>query len=654
MSLANPVFPVLRPVLRLPQSEETWQIARFRLPLWLDSDDGPPLRPWCVVGLRPPAEVFVQDLKKEDEPPPAEEVVEAFVETARRAGFLPRRLEVAEDGLVDDLRRYLRHLRHLASLDVEIVRVESLPQLSDALDARVQPFFQDDPGLLAGEGVTLDQIASFAEAAAVFARAEPWRHLGGEDLIHVESPEAGALRFAFILGSAIPERGVLFLPEPQEETATESPEPESPWMIRFMPPWMVPTQDLYIWERYGLALAGEGGHPLATNAGDDTRRPDAGLLDRFEAFLRAIADTTEDEMDSGRWEKAVETWRGPVRLVFSLPNLLQPPELDWDDDLEDLPDEEWLDEVFAIEADEAHDEEDEEDEEDETDEDLFAEAPGEATAPETPEIAARNLVEQAWEARGRRRVALARQALALWPDCADAWSVLAEREPDPERSVSLYSHALEVAERAIDPLLFERHAGDVWEVPEIRPYLRARLGLSDALWSAGRREEAVDHFQELLRLDPKDHGVRNRLVDSLLLLGRDRDAARVLDADPDTQTHSLYSRTLLAFRREGDSPGARNCLTLALARNPFIPEYLLAEDLRAEEVLPVLLQMGDRSEAIAYAMAAQEVWESTPGVLAWLDGRTSTRRTRRPSRKPTRKGAKPGNKLGKKKRTGRR
>lgn len=499
------------------------------------------------------------------------------------------------------------------------------------MDEKIEGFMRrlcyDDPGLLSGDGVTLEQVASFAEAASSFARAEPWRHLEEEDVIHVEAPESDPVRFASVLGSISRERGILFLSELWKPGAVRF---EEPWLLRYADARTMPSPDLYLWERYGLALAGENDLPWVSTPADGNRRPDAGLLDRFEAILRALAVTTEDEMDSGRWEKTVETSRGSVRVVLSLPDLLNPPQPDWDDELDALSaaaeEEGWLDDVLL----------------EDLEEELTAAGArametgevGKAAVPPArmcPEWEAQLLVDEAWEVMGRRRVALARRALALWPDCADAWSLLAERERDPERAVILYTHAMAVAERGLDPLFFEIHAGSFREIPETRPYLRARLGLADALWEVDRCEEAVAHFQELLRLDPMDsRDVRSRLVDALLLLGRDGDAARVLAAYPgDTLAHSLYSRALLAFRREGDSPGARKCLTIALTRNRFVPEYLLAEDLGPDEVTPLLLQPGDRSEAVFYAVAAFDVWERTPGAFDWLRKRVSEQRRSR-------------------------
>ena len=584
------------PASQLPRSDEIWQIARFRLPLWIDPDEGgPPFRPWCVIGLRPPDQFFVQDPGELDEPPPAEQVAEALVEAARQAGLLPRRLLVAEDDLAGDLRRCLTELGIGGIGGIEIELAESLPQLMEALDPRVQPFFRDDPGLLAGEGVTLDQVASFADAAASFARAEPWRHLVELDKVRVESRETGTVSFAIVLGSVDEEHGVVFLPDEQEDGS------EEPWLMVYVPAWEIPVEDLYTWERHGLALARENRYPVVSSPDAPDLWPDAGILAWIEAVLRAIAVSTEDEMDSGRWEKTVETGRGPMRLVLSLPDLIR----------------------------------------------QAAESPGPETSetPETPEDTARDLAEQAFEAVGRRRVALARQALAIWPGCVDALILLAGYEPDPESSVAMYSRAMEVAERAFDPLLFETRAGDFWEIPEARPYLQARFGLAEALWDTDRWEEAVAHLEELLRLDDLDHlGARRHLVDKLLLLDRDREAARLLDACPDESlAHSLYTRTLLAFRREGDSPGARNCLTLALAHNRFVPEYLLTDEFPPLPATP-LFRPGDRSEAFLYGVSSCEVWDCTPGALDWLRDRLAERR------KAGRKRGKPG----KKKKKGRR
>jgi hypothetical protein len=67
-----------------------------------------------------------------------------------------------------------------------------------------------------------------------------------------------------------------------------------------------------------------------------------------------------------------------------------------------------------------------------------------------PRYRAEDLVYEAWEAAGERRVALARKALALWPDCADAYGLLAQAASSLEGHASCLSGALPLASERSD------------------------------------------------------------------------------------------------------------------------------------------------------------------------------------------------------------
>ena len=137
-----------------------------------------------------------------------------------------------------------------------------------------------------------------------------------------------------------------------------------------------------------------------------------------------------------------------------------------------------------------------------------------ASRGDTPLEQAQDLMYQAFEEGDeRRRVELARQALALSPDCADAYVLLAEHAPNRKEALALYEQGVAAGERALGPEVFERDAGHFWGLLETRPYMRARLGLALQLWTAGRRDEAVTHLQDMLRLNPNDNqGVRYTLA----------------------------------------------------------------------------------------------------------------------------------------------
>jgi len=112
--------------------------------------------------------------------------------------------------------------------------------------------------------------------------------------------------------------------------------------------------------------------------------------------------------------------------------------------------------------------------------------------------------------------------------------------------------------------------------------MRARLGLAHSLWTAGRRDEAVQHLQDLLRLNPGDNqGVRYTLAGFLLFLDRNNDLDRLLQQYPDESSAAwAYTKALLAFRQQGDTPETRHALQEARKTNKHVPAYLLVKSSR--------------------------------------------------------------------------
>ena len=85
--------------------------------------------------------------------------------------------------------------------------------------------------------------------------------------------------------------------------------------------------------------------------------------------------------------------------------------------------------------------------------------------PRTPLEEAQELMYEAFEARGRRRVQLARQALEISPDCADAYVLLAEETArTPQAALALYQKGLEAGERVLGSEFFEENAGHFWGI----------------------------------------------------------------------------------------------------------------------------------------------------------------------------------------------
>lgn len=238
--------------------------------------------------------------------------------------------------------------------------------------------------------------------------------------------------------------------------------------------------------------------------------------------------------------------------------------------------------------------------------------------PDTPLGKAQAIMFRAFEEPNeKRRIQLAKDALAICPDCADAYNLLAEHATSRKETRRLYEQGVAAGERALGPEAFQRHVGHFWGILETRPYMRARLGMAHGLWSAGRREEAVLHLQDMLRLNPGDNqGVRYTLAGFLFFLDRDDDLAQLLQQYDEPSATWAYTKALLSFRKHGDSPEARQLLTQAKKSNKHIPPYLTGE--KYPETQPGYYSPGDENEALNYIGGFLAAWKSTPGAIAWL------------------------------------
>lgn len=235
---------------------------------------------------------------------------------------------------------------------------------------------------------------------------------------------------------------------------------------------------------------------------------------------------------------------------------------------------------------------------------------------------AQSIMYDAWEAEGPQRIKLARKALEVSPDCADAYVLLAEEAAGSlQEARVLYAEGVAAGKRALGERTFKEAVGMFWGILETRPYMRALAGLADCLWELGQREEAVVHYQELLRLNPNDNqGIRDLLINCLLELNRDEEAGKLLKRYArDGMATWLYSWALWEFRQGGDSAKARKRLKAALAQNPHVPDFLLGRK-RLPRYLPEYYGFGDENEAVIYATYNIVNWRRTPGAVEWLAG----------------------------------
>lgn len=238
---------------------------------------------------------------------------------------------------------------------------------------------------------------------------------------------------------------------------------------------------------------------------------------------------------------------------------------------------------------------------------------------------AHDVLAQAYESdSSAERIKFAKRALEIWPDCADAYVVLAEHADNRQAALKLYEAGLAAGRRALGEAEFNNAAGHFWSVLPTRPYMRAKHGVSQILWALGRWDESVKHLQEMLELNPDDNqGVRYELAAHLLQLDRDDDLLRLLDRYDEGAALWAYTRALSSFRRQGDSPDSQRLLEAALAANAYVPEYLTGQR-RPPAESPAGYSPGKKSEAQVYAQMFLPAWTATAGAVTWLRGQTAT------------------------------
>lgn len=243
-----------------------------------------------------------------------------------------------------------------------------------------------------------------------------------------------------------------------------------------------------------------------------------------------------------------------------------------------------------------------------------------------PEFRARGLIDEAWEATGKRRIRLARQAIELWPDAADAYVILgndAMKRGALKEARQLYHDGMQAGERALGSEFFSENIGHFWGLVETRPYMRARSGLADALWMLGEREAAVAHYEELLLLNPGDNqGIRYVLTMRFLEMDDDHRLGRLLsEYEDDGMADILYTRALWRYRQNGPGQEANTSLSEATKHNPHVAAFLLGERPLPPEQ-PGFIGWGDETAAAAYALGFGDAWRRTGGALHWLASRT--------------------------------
>jgi tetratricopeptide (TPR) repeat protein len=604
---------------------ENWQGGPFRLPEWETSPEGAAFRPVVPLWASPTFNSYGMPTSgavrkpgrppRPDEPSPEEMLEEmvSFAETFRPAPKRPEKVRVADARLADALRA------PLADAGVVVENVERLPWFDDVRRSIQQTRGDLRVGLTAAKGVTLDRVRAFAEAAAAFYAAEPWKRLTSNDLMEVEGPEPAPFRFCTVLGSYGGERGVGSHSSREGFAHMASGgRPEFPlWGVTFDTFPETAFDDLDLWEREGLPLAG-GDRIIGPTRYEESRRrrPSARELAFLEGLLRALADVTAAEVDAGTFRRRVRTFDGDAEYAFRLPDLLDPAGApaaagrhDPRDEMRAAIARALASDIFttpeeAIAA---------------LNEKMVGRTPSEIRPPPRNDAErADDMVFSAMRLRGRARIKAVEQVLQFAPEHVRALRELAHEIPDVAKRIEHLERARASAERGIAPEDRREFAGRIGELDEGRLLIDVLGDLAAAYGKAGRWADCDAVYARLLEDDRDDRGgYRDVYVGRLLATGNDDGADALLKRykDDDFSVHA-YAKALLLFRRHGaDSKRARAALQKARERNPFVDELLLRP---VRPQAPPTYSPGQESEAAWVASCLGAAFDATPGAIDWL------------------------------------
>lgn len=498
---------------------------------------------------------------------------------------------------------------------------DNFQKLVDQKTEKLNEFRPQIASLLSIPGITVELVEKLFTAAEEFYLQHPWEFLADDQPLKLTLKPPGQDYYVMVLGNAGLEFGLLFYTrwEDLEQTYRFASDPlqhlpPAGWLsLSFESPEMLPFEDLDAIEAHGWEVANEHAYPFpAIYRRETIERPGLEELSVFEIALRLIPQFIENNLD---------ILESDPQAALEADFLVNPGEAAVQVHIE-YPAGELSHDLMAADYDWSGSKDDESEE---NEWDTYPPGLGGKDEAGLEQLRqAERLVLQGWQQpTPERRAALARQALELSADCADAYILLAQEESETaEQAIEFFRQGMQAAERVLGERFFRQNAGDFWQIHSARPYMRARQGLADRLAEVGRFSEAIEHYQELLRLNPDDHqGVRYDLLALLLRLKLDDQAWQLLETyDGDEFAGWDFSRALLLFRRQGASQEANRALELAIMANHHIPDFLTGKRPLPEN-LPEIVGFGDPNEAIIYATLHFNTWWQTPGAVDWLKHR---------------------------------
>jgi len=593
-----------------------------------EKNDDEYYRPWSLLVIHSPSGSILL-LKFFSKQPTPKELLECLFDLIRtpidsgKKMPPPKEIHFADRHLADSLSPTLL-VNHIAVKHKPNHRL--VANIFREITQEINPKETRVPGLLSQPKVTKKMVAMLFKAACIFYHSRPWDIIDEESLLVIRISGQPAPYYANVRGSQSAEYGLAVytsLKQAKEcfsmSKVNKTDKFKEYHLFSFSFPPYVSFDDLDAVEKYGWELPSPNIYPSPFFFNPKgVKRPSADMLVWYEAALRAIPlfisryksqNGLTDVPREGISELEVETSRGTQIVQISF-FLADPPDFPIFED--QITDENLTDQISfdrrGMEGDLAK-------------LDFFGwdEDPSENSAVREAQF----IMYDAWDNPDvKTRIRLAKKALKVSLDCADAYVLLAEEEARTvQKSKALFQQGVEAGRRALGEDFFkdEENIGYFWGILETRPYMRALVGLANSLWQMGNEGQAVLHYRELLRLNPGDNqGIRFILLELLIEMNHLEDVRVLMDDYPDIDSVDWsYTALLMELWENGDSVRAHSLLESAIEANEHIPAYLLGIKLISDLRSPYIT-FGVEDEAVDYAARHIRFWKKRKKALKWL------------------------------------
>ena len=231
----------------------------------------------------------------------------------------------------------------------------------------------------------------------------------------------------------------------------------------------------------------------------------------------------------------------------------------------------------------------------------------------------RELVYEAFESSLTKGKKLIKRALELDPDNADAYLYMADIEEDIHKALDYYKKGMAAGKKTIGEKDFKELKGHFWGFHETRPYMRAKAGYAECLYYAGKIDESIQEYAEMIELNPNDNqGVRYKYAALLVNAGRFKEYENLKKIFNDEGSALwLFTYAIYLFKKQGRTRKSDKALLDAHQANNHVVAFLTGEK-EPPDMVPDYYSWGDENEAVVYLKEAVPVWIETPGALEWI------------------------------------